>query len=300
MSTNHPPPDSGGDEGAAGRGDGVAAAARATTAEQLGRPTHRRGGRLLARHERTLLPLLVVAVVVAAWEAYGQLGRIDPLFFSYPSQIWHGLLELARGPLPGDLRTSAIEFALGLALAGLAVPAGLAVGASRRLQHAVNPLIDALYATPMLALTPLFVIWFGLGIASKVAVVALMAFFPLLITTIEGVATVDPTLVRAVRSFGARRWHVYRDVILPGVVPFLVSGMRLAIGRAVMGVVIGEFIAATEGVGYRIRAAATVFQTSHYLAGVVLLIVAAAVLNLGLKYLEGRVAGWRQASHPSL
>lgn len=261
---------------------------------------HRRAVRLLVRHERLALPLLVVAAVLTGWEAAGRLGHIDPLFFSYPSAMWQALLELAAGPLARDVRTSALEFAGGLGLAiAVAVPSGLGIGASRRLQHALDPIIDALYATPILALTPLFVLWFGLGMASKVAVVALMAFFPLLINTAEGVKTVDRTLVQAVRSFGAGRWDVYRDVIVPSVVPFMVSGLRLAIGRAVMGVVIGEFIAATEGLGYRIRAAATMFETSRYLAAVAVLVVTSALLNIAVRRVEDRLAGWRRVTEPT-
>lgn len=244
-------------------------------------------------YQHVVLPSLLAVVLLAAWEAYGRLGFIDPLFFSYPSEIARALLGLARGPLATDLKVSGIEFAVGLALASLGIPAGVLIGSIERLRLTLDPLINGLYATPVLALTPLFVLWFGIGIASKIAIVALMAFFPLIINSIEGVATVDPRLLRAARSFGARRRHLYVDVILPSVVPFVVTGLRLAIGRAIMGVVIGEFIAAVDGIGYRIQQAAGVFDTSRYLAGVAVLIVAAIALNLLLKAAERRLATWR-------
>lgn len=248
----------------------------------------------LGRYEQSALPLIAVAVLLAVWEAYGQAGYIEPLFFSYPSQIWTGFTELVDGQLVADLRTSGLEFATGLGLALVAVPVGLLVGSVRRLYYAFNPLIDGLYATPMLAFAPLFIIWFGIGPGSKIAVVALMCFFPLAVATIAGVQTVDEALVRAVRSFGATRWDRYRDVVLPSMVPFLVSGMRLAIGRAVAGVIIGEFIASAEGLGHRIRAAASAFQTPQYLAGIALLVLLSVVLNLGLRRLESRLGSWRK------
>lgn len=246
-----------------------------------------------AGYEHVLLPSVLALVIVVVWEAYGRWGFIDPLFFSYPSQIVRALVTLARGPLLADLRVSGIEFAVGLGLASVGVPAGILIGSMDRLRLTLDPFVNGLYATPVLALTPLFVLWFGIGMASKIAIVALMAFFPLIINSIEGVATVDHRLVRAARSFGARRRHLYADVVLPSVVPFVVSGLRLAIGRAIMGVVIGEFIAAVGGVGYRIQQAAGVFDTSRYLAGVAVLIVAAIALNLVLRAGEHRLVRWR-------
>ncbi|HEY9565491.1 MAG TPA: ABC transporter permease [Nocardioides sp.] len=193
----------------------------------------------------------------------------------------------------GDLATSGHEFVVGLALGAIGIPAGLIVGSVRRLGLALDPIINGIYSTPTLALTPLFVIWFGLGIESKVAIVFIMAFFPLLINTAAGVKTVDDRLIQAARSFGAGRIHLYRDVIFPGTLPFIISGIRLAIGRAIIGVVIGEFIASVEGIGYRIRAAAASFKTDEYLAGVMILIVISIVLNVLLKALERRLAPWR-------
>lgn len=251
------------------------------------------------RREAILLPILAAVLILVGWEIYGRVVGFNPLFFSYPSEIWAGFLELADGPLMEDLRISAHEFMVGLAIALVAVPLGMLIGSMRRLRMALDPIINGLYATPTLALTPLFVIWFGLGIISKVAIVAIMAFFPLIINTIEGVKTVDRTLLRAARSFGARRRHTYGDVILPSIFPFVISGLRLAIGRAIIGVVIGEFIGATAGIGYRIRQTAAVFQTQQYLASVAILVIAAVVLNLLLRFGEARLAPWQRRERDS-
>lgn len=252
-----------------------------------------------SRHEATLLPFIAVALILLAWEAYGRIVGFNPLFFARPTEIWQGFTELADGPLWEDLRVSSQEFVVGLGIALTAIPLGMLIGSMRRLRMALDPIVNALYATPTLALTPLFVIWFGLGMSSKVAIVAIMAFFPLVINTIEGVKTVDRVLLRAARSFGAKRRHTYTDVVLPSIFPFVISGLRLAIGRAIIGVVIGEFIGATAGIGYRIRSTAAVFQTRQYLASVAVLVIAAVVLNLLLKVAEARLAPWQRHARDS-
>lgn len=247
------------------------------------------------RRERLLLPIGFVVLALVAWELLGRAVEINPLFFSYPSHIGQSLADYAQGDLWPDLRASAAEFALGMCIALVAIPLGLIIGRNRRLVYTLNPVIDALYSTPIVALTPLFVIWFGLGISSKVAMVAVVAFFPLLITMIEGVSTVDRVLVDAARTFGASRRQVYADVIVPGTLPFIVSGMRLSIRGGIIGVVLGEFLGATAGVGYRIRVFAEAFRTPDYLAGVAVLVVFAVCLNLLLRFVERRVAPWRRA-----
>jgi NitT/TauT family transport system permease protein len=248
------------------------------------------------RHDAWLYPLLLLIVIVSVWQLYGLTGNINRLFFSYPSQIWSGFLTLARGPLLDDLAVSGKELLFGFALSLIGIPLGLVIGSNRTLRIIANPIIDAVYTTPMVALTPLFVVWFGLGITSKVAVVFLMAVTPLLIDTIVGVSTVDPSLIRAARSFGAGRLALYRDVILPASTPFVVAGVRLAIGRAIVGVVLGEFIASVAGIGFRIEAAASVFRTGEYLAGVVVLMVVSIVLNSLIGALERYLAPWRTES----
>lgn len=246
------------------------------------------------RRERVLLPIGVLLGVIILWEVMSRVQNVNPLFFSYPSKIIVALFDYAGGDLWTDLATSSTEFVLGMSIALLGIPLGLVIGRNRRLVYAFDPIIDALYSTPMVALTPLFIIWFGLGLQSKIALVAVIAFFPLIITMIEGVKTVDRVLVDAARTFGATRRQVYSDVIVPGTLPFIVSGLRLSIRAGVIGVVLGEFIGAFDGVGYRIRIFASVFRTADYLAGIVVLITLAVGLNLLLKAAERRVAPWRQ------
>jgi NitT/TauT family transport system permease protein len=249
-----------------------------------------------SRNDKYLLPSLLLAIILVIWELVGQGGHISQLFFSWPSAIAQSMRHLAATTLVADLRISGIEFAIGLLIAlATAIPLGMMVGYWRRVEHSVDPLVSALYATPTVALMPLFVIWFGLGITSKVAVVAVLAFFPVLISTTEGVKTVDPVLLGAVRSFGAGQRQVFTVVVLPATLPFIMTGIRLAIGKALIGVVIGEFIGAQAGIGFRIREAAETFRTADFLASIVVLMIAAVLLNGLLRVIEQRLARWRVA-----
>lgn len=267
---------------------------RPTTGEEVTASALARRESWFTRNERYLLPSLLLAVILVVWEAVGRSGRIDELFFSWPSAILQSMQGLATTTLMQDLRVSGAEFAIGTLLALVtAIPLGMVVGFWKRLEYAIDPMVSALYATPTVALMPLFVIWFGLGITSKVAVVTVLAFFPLLISTIEGVKTVDGVLIGAARSFGAGRIEVFTVVILPATVPFIITGVRLAIGKALIGVVIGEFIGAQAGIGFRIREAAETFRTSDFLASIVVLMIVAVMLNAGLRVIERRLAGWR-------
>jgi len=245
------------------------------------------------RSEGVLLPTIGVLVVLVCWELYGRSGRIDPIQFSYPSEIWTAMRGLmSSGRLWTDLRVSSEEFALGFLVALVGVPLGLLFGVVRRLGLAVDPIVTALYSTPIVALTPLVVIWFGLGMSSKVAVIALIAVFPMMINTIEGVRTVDPDLVRAARSFGASPLQVVGTVVLPASLPFVIAGVRLAIGRAMIGLVVGEFLASTAGLGFSIRFYAENFRTAEYLGLTLLLMAVAVVLTSLLRFIERRIAPW--------
>jgi len=248
------------------------------------------------RLERWLLPLAVLVVVLVVLEILGQAGLIDPLFFSWPSAIWSSLIDYGGGDLWADLQTSGLEFLVGYAFALVGIPLGLLVGYWRRAEYAFDPFINALYATPMVALTPLFVVWFGLGMGSKIAVVSLLAVFPLLINTMDGVKTVDPNLVKAATSFGANRRQLFGHVILPATLPFIATGLRLAVGKALIGVVIGEFIGSIDGIGFRIRSASETFRTDDFLAAVVVLMVVSVLLTALLRMLEERMAPWRSGS----
>lgn len=247
--------------------------------------------------ERALLGTASVTVALVAWEIAGRMRLVDPLFISAPSRIVAAGIELfAEGGIWNDIRVSGIEFLVGFALAVLVgIPVGLVMGWYRRVAHLADPFVNALYATPRVALLPLVVIWLGIGIWSKIAIVFLGAVFPVLLSTYSGVRTTDARLLRAARSFGADDLQVFRTLILPGSVPFIVTGLRLGVGRALIGVVVGELYAAQAGIGFLISVAGNQFQTDKVFVGVFLIaFVGVASMEL-LTRLERRFDRWRPA-----
>jgi taurine transport system permease protein len=255
----------------------------------------------LSKHRARLLPIATVVAILIVWEILGRTVGWNPLYFSYPSQIWQGFLSLAAGPLWQDLGVSGAEFALGMIISIiLAIPVGLVMGTRRNAYFAFDPIVSALYSTPVLVLAPLLVIWFGLGIQSKVAIVVILSTFSIMINLTEGVRSTDVTLMRAARSFGASRWRVYKDVVFPSVIPYFVTGLRLAVGRAMIGVVVGEYIASTVGIGFQIEADAQVFATARYLAGVAVIVVLSVIITELLKLLERKLAPWRRVDDAQL
>ena len=188
---------------------------------------------------------------------------------------------------------SAQEFLLGFALAVvLGIPTGLVTASWRRPAAMLNPWIAGLYATPIIALAPLFILWFGIGIWSKVAVVASLVLFPVIINTDAGVRNADRQLIEAVRSFGATKLQLFTKVSLPAALPFILAGLRLGVGRGLIGVVVGELFGARAGLGFMITQAAEVFNMPQLFAGVVVLAAAGMVLTAAFQALERRLVPW--------
>jgi NitT/TauT family transport system permease protein len=256
--------------------------------------------RWYAENERAILGTASVVLVLSLWELSGSRKWIDPLFTSSPTRILRAAGQLfASGEIWNDLRVSGIEFALGYLLAiATAIPLGVACGWYPRLSYLLDPFLSALYATPRVALFPLVLIWFGIGIWSKVALVYLGALFPILINTVTGVRTSDPRLLKAGRSFGATDLQLFRTVVIPGSVPFILSGLRLGVGRALVGIVVGEMAGATAGIGLLITVAGSSFQTDKVMVGV-LVIAAAGMVSMDLlARLERRFERWRPPVNP--
>jgi NitT/TauT family transport system permease protein len=173
------------------------------------------------------------------------------------------------------------------------LPLGMLMGWYRRLNQALDPFVTFFYTIPRIALTPLLIIWFGIGINSKIAVVFLGAIFAILINTAAGVRNLDPALIKAARSFGASDAQLFRTIVLPGSVPFILTGFRLGLGHALTGVVVGELIAAQAGVGLMIATAGATFQTSKVFAGLVIIASAGMILTLTIARLEKRFQSWK-------
>jgi ABC-type nitrate/sulfonate/bicarbonate transport system permease component len=167
------------------------------------------------------------------------------------------------------------------------------VGTSKLTRSIATPWISALYSTPTVALSPLLILWFGLGIWSKVIVVFIVSVFPVLVNTQAGIEGADERLVETARAFGARRVQIFTKVLLPSAVPFIVAGLRLGIGRALVGVVVAELFGATSGLGYLITVSSQVFDMGALFAAVVILAGAGVISTEVIKIIERRIAPWR-------
>lgn len=245
--------------------------------------------------EAVVLGGFSVVVFAVAWEIVGRSGVFPPLFTSSPSAIFRAGLKLAQsGELWVHIVVSATEFAIGYGLAAVfGILLGLVTGWYRRVNYVFSPFVDALYATPRIALLPLIIIWLGIGMTPKVALVFLGAVFPLIMTTFTGMRTIDESLLKAARSFGATDRQFLTTVALPASVPYILTGLRLAVGRGLIGVIVGEMYASTAGLGFLITLAGERFQTDVVFAGVLVIAVGAMLMVQGLNRLERRFDAWR-------
>jgi len=236
-----------------------------------------------------------LVVVLAVWEALGP--YIDPIFFSYPSAIAIAFYDLtASGELQKYTWQSLQILFYGMVFAvfvGIAL--GIVMARFAKVDWALDVYVNALYATPMVALVPLLVLWLGIRIEAKVTVVFLFAVFPILINTYQGVKNVDRVLLEVAKSFNSTERSMWVDVLLPSAVPYIAAGIRLAIGRALVGMVIAEFYTAISGLGYMVTRYAHIFQMDKTLVPVILLMFMGVVLTALLKQIEMRVAPWNQA-----
>jgi ABC-type nitrate/sulfonate/bicarbonate transport system permease component len=271
----------------------------AVAATRAGRPTadRRRKGSRPRRwlNERYLYGVGAVAAALAIWQLVAAL-RIKPaIVLPGPTDVIAAFEQLfASETIWADLATSGKELLYGLVLAtAIGLPLGLLIGWYRRLAYVTGPLINFLYATPRIALTPLLIIWLGIGQTSKIAIVFLMAIFPILINTASGVQNLDSAILRVARCFGANDLQLFRTIALPGSVPFIISGLRLAVGQALIGVFVAELSGATNGVGMLMNNAGQQFQTSVVFAGLFIFALTGVVLTGALRAVEQRFAAWR-------
>ncbi len=251
--------------------------------------------RVFARFESLIFKTIGVLGLLTIWEVSTDLRWANPTFLSSPSRIAVAAIQYAQSDqFITDIGTSAAEFAGGFALALAAgIGLGFAIGWYRRLEYLLDPIINFLYASPRIALTPLLILWLGIGLASKIAVIFLMAVFPLIINTALGVRSVDRDLIDLARSFNASHWQLLRTIVLPFSVPYIVTGVRLAIGVGFIGVVVGEFVASTAGIGYSIQQAASNYEVDLVFVGLIIIGSAGMILTEALRYLEMKLAKWK-------
>jgi NitT/TauT family transport system permease protein len=247
-------------------------------------------------NEKKILGTSAVIVFLAAWELVGNtLGLINPMFMSAPSLIFKAAIQLfASGEIYNDLYVSGLEFGWGYLLSVVVgVPFGIACGWYKKFAYIFDPFINAMNATPRVALLPLVIIWLGIGILSKVGIIFLGAVFPILINARDGVKTTPYNLLTAARSFGASEWQIFKSVVLPSTLPFILTGLRLGVGRALIGVMVGELYAATAGIGFMITVAGATFQTDKVFVGVLIFAISGMIAMELLTRLESRFDKWR-------
>jgi NitT/TauT family transport system permease protein len=237
-----------------------------------------------------------VTLILIVWQLVGPF--VSPIFFSYPSKIAEAAYEVtASGELPYLLGQSLEVMFYGLLSAILVgIPLGIAMARIRWLDWALDLPINALYATPLVAVVPILVLWFGIYLKAKIIVVFLFAVFPVLINTYQGVRECDKNMLEVAQSFRSGEWQTWKDVLLPFALPYILAGTRLAIGRGLIGMIIAEFYTTISGLGFMITKYANVFAMDKTFVPVIVLMFLGVSLTSLLKWVGRRIAPWSQAN----
>jgi ABC-type nitrate/sulfonate/bicarbonate transport system permease component len=258
-------------------------------------PTGRPRKSFYKKNESLILGGSAVLLTMAVWQACWSAGWISPLFLSGPSAIGRRFYgDLLHGALLSDFAYSGKNFIIGFGLAVAAgVVLGVLVGWYRRLEMLSGPFLNALYATPRVAMVPLIIIWFGIGMWSKVFIVFMSAFFPVLINTIGGMKAIDRDLLRAARAFCASDRQIFTTVAIPGAVPFILTGVRQGVALGLIGVVVGEMFGGSQGIGFMVAYGGQTFATDTLFVGVLIIAFAGILLSSAAEQLEKRFSQWR-------
>jgi NitT/TauT family transport system permease protein len=248
----------------------------------------------VAIRERHLAGILSVVGGLALWEIVSRLIVANPLFLAAPTQIVQAIYTLsASGEMERHIAISAAEFAIGYVIASvIGIAVGFGMASSPKFKQAMQPWISGLYATPTIALAPLFILWLGIGIWSKVLVVIFLVLFPVTINTEAGLRTTSERLVEMLKSFGASSRQIFFKVSLPSALPFILAGLKLGIGRGLIGVVVAELFGSRAGLGRLISQSADAFNMPELFAGVIVLAVAGIVMTAGFSWIERKLVPW--------
>jgi sulfonate transport system permease protein len=242
---------------------------------------------------RVKVRLLSLFVVLALWEYYGR--HVNPVLFTYPTAIGRAFVELV---FSGELQSYMKESLLVLLYASIislmvGVLLGVMMGRFSMVEWATDMYINALYSMPMVAMVPLIVLWFGFKVPAKVIIVFLFMVFPVLINTYQGVKDVDRNLQEVARSFCSSERQLWYHLIIPSAIPFIIVGVRLAIGRGLVGMIVAECYTSVTGLGYMIVRYANALETDKLFVPIVVVMVLGIGLMSFAKWVEGRIAPWR-------
>jgi NitT/TauT family transport system permease protein len=244
-------------------------------------------------NQRLQVRFLSIFVLFVAWEYFGR--RVNPILFTYPTAIARAFIGLvASGELQSYMKESlmVLLYASILAIA-VGVLFGVVMGRFAIVDWATDIYISALYSMPMVAMVPLIVLWFGFKVPAKVIIVFLFMVFPILLNTYQGVKDVDRNLQEVARSFCSTEGQLWRHLIIPSAIPFIVVGVRLAIGRGLVGMIVAEFYTSVTGLGYMIVRYANAFETDKLFVPIVVVMILGVGLMGLAKWVEGRIAPWR-------
>ena len=245
---------------------------------------------------RALFRYGFVALLLIVWQLVGP--TISPILFTYPTKIAVAFYETTvSGELPYYLGQSLQVMIYGLVTAILVgIPLGIATARIRWLDWALDLPINAFYATPLVALVPVLVLWFGIYLKAKIIVVFLFAVFPVLINTYQGVRECDKNMLEVAHSFRSSEWRVWQDVLLPFALPYIIAGVRLAIGRGLIGMIIAEFYTTISGLGFMLTKYANQFAMDKTFVPVIVLMILGVSLTSILKWVGRRIAPWSHAN----
>lgn len=264
---------------------------RSETTTQIGNP-FTNIVRKYRENRRVIDTIVSIAIGLALWELAGRLT--PPIVFVGVLETAQAFVDLVESGVYFDhLLISAKEFAFGYTAAvttGLAI--GLVMAMSDTVRTYINPWIDALYATPRLAIAPLIIVWLGIGIESKIVIIWLTAVFPMIINTVTGFDNVGVELQTVAKSFGASNREIFTTVLFPGALPYIVSGVRLASSRSIVGMVVAEFLGARAGIGYLIFQSSGAFRIDDMLVGIVTVAVVGILIVQVLYRVQAYLAPW--------
>jgi NitT/TauT family transport system permease protein len=250
---------------------------------------------LYRRYDSALLGTMGLVAALAFWELGSRLRWADPVLISSPTLVGGALVEWAEsGALWRDLGTSLWELTVAFgASAAVGIPLGVAMGWSKPTEYALDPFVWLLYSTPIVSFWPLFIIWLGIGSKSIIALAFLLSVVQIVINTMAGVRGIDPVLIRCARSFNARTLDLFFKFTVPGALLMIIAGLRLALGRALIGVVVGELFSSNAGLGFHISFYGARLRFADVFAGLFVVVLLGVGMSQAIRLLESRLVRWR-------
>jgi ABC-type nitrate/sulfonate/bicarbonate transport system permease component len=256
---------------------------------------YRSSRRVYSRKQRWIIGVLNISTFFVLWQLVAVYSDIPQLFLPSVTDVFRELKEMSdEGILWGNLVISTWIYVVGMVISiAIAVPLGLLIGGVRILDRIFSTYVWALYTTPRLILMPLILLWVGINDTARIVIIVLSAVPATLVVVMEGVKTVDTSLVRAAKAFGASRLRLFRSVVFPSTIPFIATGIRMGVSRGLIGLFIGEIFTAADGIGYIITLAGKTFNSAR-MYGMLLIFVLFCVALVGLtQLLERKVSAWR-------